>query len=197
MNKSTSFLKNKFIKTITIILIIIVFLVMALTFWLRFSTSHGEKIAVPNLSKMTILKMKVALDNASLNYVIQDTTSFNPNFPPLSVIEQNPEFGEYVKKNRKIYIKLNPAGFQKIKMIKFYGKTKRQLEMQLTSIGFQIGTYSYVPDRGKNVVRGLTYNGKKIKAGSMIPKRAKINLILGDGSNGSVSTEEKEVKTNE
>ncbi len=181
MNKLKALFRNPFVRVISIILGIIIALVFVLKIWLGYYTNHGQKIAVPDLSKMTLLKMKVALEDADLSYKILDTISYNPEYPPLTVIEQNPEFGEYVKQNRKIYIRLNPSGYRKIAMPKFYGKTKRQFELQLRSIGFKIGTFSYVPDRGRNVVRGLTYKGKKIKKGDMIPKNATINLILGDG----------------
>ncbi len=185
MEKIKLLLKNTLVKTILKIVGILILLVILLKIWLGITTNHGQKIAVPDLSKMSLLKMKVTLDDSNLSYVIQDTTSFNPNYPPLTVIEQNPEFGEYVKENRKIYIKLNPSGFRKIKMPPFYGKTKRQIELQLRSSGFKVGTFSYVPDRGRNVVRGLSFNGKRIKAGELIPKNSKINLILGDGRGGS------------
>jgi beta-lactam-binding protein with PASTA domain len=195
MEKLKLLLKNAFVKTILKIIGIIVLLIIGLQIWLGITTNHGQKIAVPDLSKMSLLKMKVALEDASLSYVIQDTMAFNPNYPPLTVIEQNPEFGEYVKEHRKIYIKLNPSGYRKIAIPKFYGKTKRQIEMQLQSIGFKIGTFSYVPDRGRNVVRGLTFKGKKLKVGDLIPKNSKINLILGDGRGAvakSTTTDTKE-----
>ena len=104
---------------------ILLVLIFGLKFWMNSSTNHGQKIAVPDLSKMTLLKMKVTLDDANLSYKILDTIAFNPKYPPLTVIEQNPEFGEYVKENRKIYIKLNPSGYSKIKIPNLLGKTKR------------------------------------------------------------------------
>ena len=168
---------------------IIILLVIILKFWLGFSTNHGQKIAVPDLSKMSILKMKSALEKVNLTYKIQDTASFNPKYPPLTVIEQNPEFGEFVKENRKIYVTLNPSGYREIKLPSLFGKTKRQVEMQLRSLGFKIGTFSYVPDKGRNVVRGLSFKGKRLSTGDMVPKNSKINLVLGDGRSGFVTKE--------
>ncbi len=65
------------------------------------------------------------------------------------------------------------------------GKTKRHVESELLSLGFKLGTFSYVTDRGKNVVRAVKFNGKRIEKGDMVPKNSKINLILGDGKGGS------------
>ncbi len=180
--KRFKFLFSKpFLIAIGKMILIVALLLFFFKYWLGCTTNHGQKIPVPDLSKMTLLKMKTVLDDANLAYKIQDTANFNPKFPPMTVIEQNPEFGEFVKENRKIYITLNPSGYRKIKIPNLFGKTKRQAEMQLRAIGFKIGTYSTVPDRGKNVVRGLSFKGKRIKEGDMIPKKSKINLIVGDG----------------
>ena len=184
MDRLKSLLKNPFVLTLAKMFGILIVIVLLLRLWLGFSTNHNQKIAVPDLSKMSLLKMKTVLDEANLSYKIQDTANFNPKYPPLTVLEQNPEVGEFVKENRKIYIKLNPSGYRKIELPNLLGKTKRQVEMQLRAIGFKIGTFSFVPDRGKNVVRGLSFKGKRLSAGDLIPKESKINLILGDGKGG-------------
>ena len=181
MNRLKFLISKPFLITLAKMLAILIILVFALKIWLGFSTNHNQKIPVPDLSKMTLLKMKVTLDESDLAYKILDTASFNPKYPPLTVIEQNPEFGEFVKAKRKIYITLNPSGYREISFPDLLGRTKRQVEMHLKSIGFKVGTFSYVPDRGRNVVRGLTFNGKRLKVGDKVPKNSKINLVLGDG----------------
>ncbi len=185
---------KSFFTTIGKMIILTLVLVFLLKFWLNFTTNHGQKIPVPNLSKMSLLKVKDTLSKLNLNYVVQDTASYNPKYPPLSVIEQDPEFGEFVKKNRKLYLTLNRNGYRDIVIPDLFGKTKRHAESELRSRGFRIGTFSYVPDRGRNVVRGLTFKGKKLKAGDKIPKNSKINLIVGDGK-GQVKIDTAVVKT--
>ncbi|MCF6350223.1 MAG: PASTA domain-containing protein [Flavobacteriaceae bacterium] len=176
------YLKSKyFLKVIVKMLIITLLLIFILRYWLNCTTNHSQKIEVPNLAKMSILKVKVVLDNLDLNYELQDAGSYNPDYPVSSVIEQTPEAGDFVKEGRKIYITLNKKAYRDIKLPKLLGKTKRHVESELISLGFKIGTFSYVPDRGRNVVRGLRFKGKRISEGDMIPKNSKINLIIGDG----------------
>jgi beta-lactam-binding protein with PASTA domain len=151
---------------------------------LSYTTNHNQKIEVPDLSKLSLLKMKSVLEESDLSYKILDTANYNPKYPPLTVIEQNPEAGDFVKEDRKIYITLNPSGYQEITIPNLFGKTKRQVTTHLRSLGFKIGTFSYIPDRGRNVVRGLSFKGKKLVAGDKVPKTSKINLILGDGKGG-------------
>lgn len=181
MSKLNFIYKNPFVFTIVKMILIVLLLIYGLSYWLGYSTNHGQKIVVPDLSKMSLLKMKVTLEKANLTYKVQDTVSFNPNYPPLTVVEQNPEFGEYVKEHRKIYVKLNPSGYKKVRIPQFYGKTKRQILLHLKSIGLTIGEFSYIPDKGKDVVRGLSFKGKKLAEGDKIPKKSKIDLVLGKG----------------
>lgn len=183
---------KSFFTTILKMVVLTVILIFMLKYWLSCSTNHGQKIPVPDLTKMSLLKVKDTLSKLNLNYVVQDTTSYNPQYPPLSVVEQNPEFGDYVKENRKIYLTLNRNGYRDIVIPDLFGKTKRHAESELRSRGFRIGTFSYVPDRGRNVVRGLRYKGKKLQAGDRVPKNAKINLIVGDGK-GSVKLDTKDI----
>ena len=66
-----------------------------------------------------------------------------------------------------------------------FGNTKRQVTSQLRAIGFRISANPiYVSDIAKDVVRGLKFDGKDLKAGDQIPKNSVITLKLGDG-NGS------------
>jgi len=151
--------------------------------WLGFSTNHSQKIEVPDLSKQVLSDVKQTLDDLDLRYIVIDSASYNPNYPKKSVIRQNPEAGDIVKENRKIYLTLNPSSYRSVAIPDFYGKTRRNVETTLKATGFTIGnTPTWVPDRGKNVVRGLKHNGKEIKKGDKLPKKSKINLILGDGN---------------
>ena len=64
------------------------------------------------------------------------------------------------------------------------GRTKRQAISQLQSIGFKIGEFTTVRDIGKDVVRGLKFEGKSLKSGKKLPKNSVIDLVLRDGKGG-------------
>lgn len=177
------FLKSKsFFIQIAIAVVVTFLLIFILFKWLTISTNHDQKIEVPDLAQKELSEVQEVLSNLDLNYVVIDSASYNPKYPKKSVIEQNPIAGDFVKENRKIYLTLNPSGYRKIEIPKFYGKTKRQVSSHLQSIGFKISKNSeYVPDIAKNVVRGLKYNGKRLKKGDFVMKNEVITLILGDG----------------
>lgn len=155
--------------------------IFALQWWLGFTTNHDQKIQVPDLNRMSLSDVETQLEALNLDYIVIDSASYNPNYPKQSVIEQQPEAGDFVKEKRKIYLTLNPSKYRDISIPDLNGRTKRQAMTQLQSIGFKIGEFSYTPDIGKDVVRGLKHKGQKLKPGQKLPKNAVIDLVLGDG----------------
>ena len=178
------YLKSKeFLRTIISILVIVVIMIFGLMKWLDHYTEHGEKIKVPNLEQLSMSETQMELDKLNLNFVVIDSASFNPKFPPKSVIEQNPLAGDFVKENRKIYITLNPSGYRKIIIPNVLeGITKRSVVIQLKSLGFRIGRDIYIPGKYKDVVRGLEVKGKKVQPGEKLSKNTVINLIMERGT---------------
>lgn len=177
------FIKSKtFLKQLTyavVGLIVFVFIVMK---WLNISTNHNQKIEVPNLEKLSLSEVEKVLNELDLNLIVIDSASYNPSYPKQSVIDQDPEAGDFVKENRKIYLTLNPSNYADVIIPNLYGKTKRQATSQLIAIGFRISSKElYVSDIAKDVVRGLKFNGKDLKVGAKIPKESLITLKLGDG----------------
>ena len=89
--------------------------------------------------------------------------------------------GDFVKENRKIYLTLNPSDYRKVTVPNVLDQTKRQVVIQLKSLGFQIGKERFVKDLGRDVVRGLEIRSKKVMPGDRLPKNTVIDLVLGDG----------------
>ena len=180
--KLFQYLKSKeFLRTIILIVAISLLLVFGLAKWLGHFTKHDERILVPNLEKLSLAETEKILLENRLNYVVIDSASFNPKFPPQSVIEQNPLPGDFVKENRKIYLTLNPSNYRKVTVPNVLDQTKRQVTIQLKSLGFRIGKERYIKDLGRDVVRELEINRKEVKPGDRLPKNTVIDLVLGDG----------------
>lgn len=173
---------KKFLVQLVIAFVAVIVVFFVLSKWLNITTNHGQKIEVPNLSKLSLEKVETTLEELDLTYVVLDSASFNPNYPGKSVIDQTPEAGDFVKEDRKIYLTLNPSGYRNVEIPNLFGKTKRQVTSQLMAIGFRVDTsYVYVPDIAKDVVRGIRYKGKNVKTGEPLPKNSLLKLKLGDG----------------
>ncbi len=179
-----NFVKSKtFLKQLGIAIIGLIIFIVLIMQWMKITTNHSQKIEVPDLSKLTISEVKAKLDELDLALKIVDSTNFNPDYPPLSVIEQDPEPGDFVKENRKIYLKINRPTYQNVNIPDVLRKSRRNAETVLLSVGFRIGdSPKYVSDIAKDVVRGLYHDGKTIEVGTELPKNSIINLKLGDGN---------------
>jgi len=180
-----NFLTSKvFFKQVVIALIIIVIVVFLLLQWLDFTTNHGDKIPVPDLRKMTLTKAEQALDGIDLEYVVLDTVDFRAEYPPYTIVEQDPLPKVDVKEGRKIYVKVNAGGYSTLALPDLIQKTYRQALPTLKAMGLEEGTKTYVPYLAKDVVLEMKQNGKKLKAGDKVMKASKIDLVLGDGKTG-------------
>ena len=182
---------KEFLKQIGIaigVLIILVFIIMQ---WLKYSTNHGEFKTVPDLSKLSFEAAKAKLEENDLNYFLQDTINYNPDYPAFSVIEQHPEAGEKVKENRKIYLKINPSKYREVSVPHVIQITRRTAESTLNAVGFEVEKVTYKDDIGKAMVLGMKYKGQPLNPNDRLPKMSKIELILGNGNRpgGTVNDE--------
>ena len=79
-----------------------------------FKTNHGDTITVPNLIGMELNEIDEFLSDRDLRYEILDDSSYSSEYPPYTILQQNPSENEKVKENRKIYLTLN-SSLQKLK----------------------------------------------------------------------------------
>ena len=173
---SSTFFKNLFFALVIVILFLVVFVK-----FLDFSTNHGEEIKVPDLSKMKLEIAEEKLDEEGLEVFLLDTVEFKPEFPPYTIVEQDPIAGSKVKNGRKIYVKLNAGGYEMVTFPDLKNKTFRQATNALRALGLVEGELKYVPDMAKDIVLEVSYNGRPVKAGDKLMKNSKIDFVLGDG----------------
>src|SRR5690606_20861878 len=121
------------------------------------------------------------LESLDLDYVLLDTLDFKKEFPKYGVVEQDPKPGSKVKANRKVYIKINSDGYAYVTLPDLIEKTYRQAEPTLNSIGLEVGTITYKPYLGKDMVLERKHKGAPVEPGTKIMKTSRIDLVLGDG----------------
>jgi beta-lactam-binding protein with PASTA domain len=189
------FVKSKlFLKQILIAFVGLIVFVFVIKIVLEFSTNHNQKIEVPNLSKLSIEDAAMKLSELDLDYIVIDSASYDPKYPKFSVIEQNPEAGDFVKEKRKIYLTLNPSRYRDVMIPNLNGRTKRQAISELRAIGFIVSSeFMYVNDIGKDVVRGMRYKGKILNPNDKLQKNSEITLVLGDGGMGQDAVEKDSI----
>jgi beta-lactam-binding protein with PASTA domain len=181
----------KLVKQLLYAFLVLITLTFLLFWWLKTTTNHGQQIAVPDLSKMSVLQVNDTLQELGLRSEIMDSANYNPQYPTYSVIEQVPRPGHMVKQDRKIYLALNPSGYVKISIPKVIGRTLRQGRPTLLAVGFKIGavtTKAHISDQ----VLELRHKGIKLATGDKLQKTSLIDIVVGDGSLNRFKTQKKD-----
>jgi len=173
---------KSFFKQLVLAIVAIVVLCFVMLKWLNVSTNHGSFETVPELTGKSINVAEIELGENNLKMEIQDSANYNPNYPKFSVIEQEPVYGTQVKKNRKIYLTLNPSGYRKIAVPDLKERTFRQAKPTLEALGFKIGKLSYEDNIAEDMVLRMTYKGETIQPNDKLAKTSVIDLVLGNGN---------------
>ncbi len=183
MRDFLSFIRSKlFLIQLGLALMVSIVLVILILQWLKSSTNHNEFVEVPDLSKLSLMEMRGKIENADLRYEVLDSANYNPDFPRFSIIEQNPLAGTKVKKNRKIYVTVNPSGYKKVTIPNIIQVTQRNASSMLRAVGLEVERVSYIDELGKDMVYYIKHKGKNISPGDKLPKTSKIELICGNGT---------------
>lgn len=144
-------------------------------------TRHGEFIVVPDLEHVSLSKAQELLEKSHLHYEVRDSTAYNKEYPPYTVMKQTPEANEKVKKDRKIYLSINPTNFRKIDLPNIIRRPIKEVRPNLASLNIKIGRVTYVNDISKDAVLRAFYKGKEIKPGDKILENSSIDLECGNG----------------
>lgn len=143
-------------------------------------TNHGETITVPDLEGIHMDDIESFLLERNLRYEINDST-YTEDYPPLTIIKQYPKPGSRVKENRKIFISVNRVNPPTVPIPELIERSLRNAEVVLKSNELKRGDIKYKPSPFLNLVLEMNMDGKKVKAGDVIPKGSTIDLVVGDG----------------
>nr|WP_288932045.1 PASTA domain-containing protein [uncultured Allomuricauda sp.] len=183
MKNFFNFLKSKtFLIQLGLAAVAVLVLVFVALQWLKGTTNHGEFVEVPDFSKMSVMEMREAVEEAGLRYQVLDSSDFNPDYPRFSILDQNPPAGNKVKTNRKIYFTVNPSGYKKVTVPDIIQVTQRNASSMLKAVGLEVERVTYIDELGKDMVYRMKFKGKYIKPGDKLPKTSKVELICGNGT---------------
>lgn len=177
-----NFLKSKIFVLNLIGALVFLFAVFGFTYkWLDSYTRHGNSVSVPDLRGMQKSELDDFLKFKNLKYKIADSTIYDLDAAPGTVIEQDPRPNEKVKEDRTIYLSITRSTPPGVKIPELLDNSLRQAEVILKSYGLIKGQLIYKPDLAKNAVLEMQINGVKVHAGDEVTKGTVIDLVLGDG----------------
>lgn len=181
MKLKANTLKDLFIHLGIIVGLGVIIILTFFYIYLPISTHHGESITVPQLEGVHVDELDEFLLERDLRYEVTADSGFSAEYPPLTVLSQNPKEGNKVKENRKIYVSLNATSPPNVKMPKLVDGSLKNAQMVLESYGLLLGKISYEPHEFQNAVLKQKFDGKEIEAGEDIAKGSTIDLVIGNG----------------
>ena len=175
------FYSRIFIKQLFLAIIIFSIIVLFSIVFLFFYTNQTSRVTVPNLVGISVDEIDEITTKNNLRYEIIDSSFYNEEYDKNTVIEQIPIANKEVKKNRKIYLTTNPSSYGDVILPEIVQLTKRNAVTTLMALDLQIGEFIYEDNIGKDMVLDAQLDGESLSSGSIIPKKSKIDLILGNG----------------
>ena len=145
-------------------------------------TSHGQQVQVPDVRNLPLEKAIDILDDAGLRWEISDSTTFYENYPPGTVIDQDPKAKSYIKKIRIIYLNVNAMHAPIIPLPKLVDLPGRQGMATLRAMGFKHVTMDSIPSEMGGLILQVTVDGHNVAPGKPVSVNSQIKITVGDGS---------------
>ncbi len=146
----------------------------------RWYTQHGKYLQVPSLIGKPVSDAIQIVQNHNLKWVVSDSM-YNEDFPPLTVLAQNPKPLAWVKKHRTIYLTVNATMPPSVFLPDLQDVPLKQAASILKSYGLKLGQLTYKADLARDVVLEVKANGRILTPGTAVKKGTRIDLVLGDG----------------
>jgi len=142
-------------------------------------TNHNQAVLVPDVKGILIEDAIPLLEQNELRYEVIDSI-YTDDFMPGAIVELLPEAKAKVKRNRIIYITIN-AKTEKMTPVPVVMDSYRQVHADLRMRGFDVERRD-VPGEFFDLVVGVEYKGQLVDAGTRIPHKSKLVILVSNGS---------------
>lgn len=174
-----SYKKNRpFWRNVVGMMLCVVLLLLCLKWWIGWYTHHGEVRQVPDVLNKSFTEAKDILKREDFKIVIADS-SYMPDLPEGTVLEQTPKGLAKVKIGRTIYLVVSSTQVPLVRLPEIIDNTSlRQAEAKLRAMGFQIDSTEYVAGESEWVY-GVKWKGQSMKNGDKLPFKALLTIVAG------------------
>lgn len=145
---------------------------------LKHYTNHGISYPVPNLTGLTINEANESAQANMLKIEIIDSV-YNKNYPPGTVVDQQPVANSNVKENRTIFLTINSMEQERVILPKLTDISYRQAQVLIETAGLFIENISYQPSEFNDLVLEVLQDSAQIFEGDKIIKGTSIDLVIG------------------
>ena len=170
-----------FLKHLVLSVLIVVAIIVIVLQQLKSYTHHGEAYPVPDFTGLTYNEIEATAQQAHLNYEIIDSMHFD-GANPGAVVEQVPEPGFKVKKNRIVFLTINSTVPEVVVLPKLTDISFRQALGLLENCGLKPGKITYQPSEYNNLVLHVEQDSKVLNQDDVVQKESSIDMVIGSNS---------------
>lgn len=169
---------KRFIKHLFLIALILVIIFLALNFWLKSYTNHGQQLVLPEYVGKHIDDARADAKDRSFEIIVNDSMHIVGQ-PGGIITRQNPKKEAKVKENRKVYVTITKFNADEIEVGSLgvlYGQdyeSKKQ-ELSYLEIGSKIKGYKYDPGEPDFILE-VWYKGQPIITKNVEKRRVAID----------------------
>jgi len=165
------------------LLLVIIFVTLQI---LKTYTLQRQSYIVPDLSGLQPEAAERLAEDNNLRFEISDSLHLN-GAEPGSVVEQVPEPGLKVKKDRTIFVTINSTVPEKVILPKLTDVSFRQAQSMIENCGLISGNITFQPSEFNDLILKVTQNSRELNQGDEILKGSTIDLVVGR-SGGNLET---------
>lgn len=144
-------------------------------------TLHNEEIGVPDFRGLQVGSIEELLEQKKLRMTVTDSL-FDRNLEPGAIIQQDPDPGDMVKENRRIYFTINAHSPPIVMLPPLVDQSKRQALATLEILELVADTITYKISPYNNLVLDVLYRGRSVAEGADLPLGSHVRLIIGESS---------------
>lgn len=180
-------LKNPFVISLVLAVLIVWGLIYGTLVWLESYTRHNEAVVVPDVKGLTIEKAEPFFTSKKIRYNIIDSV-FSKEVAPGAIVELVPAPGSKVKECRVVFVTINAKTSQMGIVPEVEDLSFRQAYALLQSIGFASIEVKYVPGDYKDLAVAVECNDRVLGKGEHVPLNAHLVLVVTSDDIESDST---------
>ena len=170
-------LKNPFVISLILVVLIIWGLIYGTLVWLDVYTRHNEAVVVPDVKGLTMEKAIPFFSEKGIKYNIIDSV-FSKEVAPGAIVELVPAPGSKVKEGRVVFVTINAKTSQMGVIPEVEDLSFRQAYALLQSIGFASVEVKYVQGNYKDLAVAVEWNGRVLEKGIHVPLNAHLVLVV-------------------
>lgn len=173
---------KSFLINVGIAIILSIVAILYVQFRMNKFTLHNEEIGVPDFRGYQVGNIDDMLQRKNLQMMVIDSL-YDRSLDPGAIIQQDPEPGEMVKENRRVYFTINSHSAPLIKLPPLVDQSKRQALATLEILEIDVDTISYKISPYDGLVLDVLYRGVSVAEGSDLPLGSKVRVIVGESAN--------------